>query len=126
MCYCEPSSKYDTVYGTGCADGREDTVKCSEKAAIPHMYLGVLNGHKICGRHAGLSFKDVKRPMDDGTGSLFCPEGTEPCDTDALNGATTEQVLADPNHPANFVICSTKEEQCPITNISMAYDDEKE
>ena len=34
-----------------------------------------------------------------------------------------DAVLADPKHPANFVTCVENLEQCPITNLSINYNE---
>ena len=37
-----------------------------------------------------------------------------------------ETVLADPEHPANFVMCTDQLDQCPITGISLKFSEEKQ
>ena len=80
MCYCEPSADFDTVYRSFCEEERAASTKCKNRDAIPTMYLGVLQGQKVCGKHGGTSFKKAQRPVDQGNGYLLCPAGTVPCD----------------------------------------------
>ena len=86
-CYCEPSAEFKTVYGVACLDGRADTTKCITRDAIPTLYMGVLNGQKVCGERGGASFKNAKRPIDQGNGYLKCPADTVPCDEDVFPSA---------------------------------------
>ena len=55
-CYCEPSADFSSVVGDRCLDEREASTKCATRAAIPTMYLGVVNGFKVCGERGGRSF----------------------------------------------------------------------
>ena len=103
MCYCEPSATPSTAYGKQCEGDASETQKCITREAIPTMYLGVINGYKMCGKRAGLAFKQAKRPVVDGD-ELKCPEYYVPCDNNALP-ATKAEALANELHPANFVIC---------------------
>lgn len=121
VCYCEPSAEYDTGYNTSC-DGASS--KCSEREAIPNMYYGAINGHKICGARGGRAFKNAQRPQDNGSGILECPTDTLPCDDNVFTNTTVtvDQVLADPGHAANFVICAQEQKNCPITSIDINYD----
>ena len=84
------------------------------------MYLGVINGYKMCGQRAGNAFKNAKRPIEDG-GELKCPEYYVPCDSSAFP-VTKAEALANALHPANFVICVENLDQCPITNFEISYD----
>ena len=54
----------------------------------------------------------------------MCPTDTFACDENVFNGntVTVDEVLADPEHPANFVICADRPEFCPITNMSILFD----
>ena len=35
-------------------------------------------------------------------------------------------MLADPIHPANFMVCAQKEDQCPITSIEVVYKESED
>jgi len=88
------------------------------------MYYGAINGHKICGARGGRAFKNAQRPQDNGSGILECPTDTLPCDDNVFTNTTVtvDQVLADPGHAANFVICAQEQKNCPITSIDINYD----
>ncbi len=56
MCYCNSEANYGSVVGEPCTGSRADSTRCSTREAVPTLYLGVLDGYKICGRRGGKKF----------------------------------------------------------------------
>jgi hypothetical protein len=124
MCYCEPSADFSTVFKSACLDGRAGSTKCYERQAVPTLYLGVINGYKVCGERGGDPFRNSKRPIVSNKGTMVCPRDTVPCDDSVFKKTVTEEeVLADPEHPVNFLICAEQVEDCPITNFDLSYNE---
>ena len=61
-CSCTSDAENSSVYGAPCTDARADDAKCKTLEAIPTLYLGVLDGYKICGKRGGVAFKSAIRP----------------------------------------------------------------
>ena len=87
MCYCEPSAEYSSGYNKDCGYTKGST-KCFEREAIPNMFLGSLEGYKICATRGAKPFKIAQRPVDIGGGILGCPTDTFACDEDAFANKT--------------------------------------
>ena len=43
MCHCEPSADFETVYHSMCEEERAESTKCTDREAIPTLYMGILN-----------------------------------------------------------------------------------
>ena len=123
MCYCEPSAEYSSGYNKDCGYTKGST-KCFEREAIPNMFLGSLEGYKICATRGAKPFKIAQRPVDIGGGILGCPTDTFACDEDVFTNktVTVDQVLADPEHKANFMVCAGRLDQCPITTMDIVFN----
>ena len=90
---------------------------------MPTIYLGILDGYKICGKRGGMQFRKAIRPVEFRDGSIKCPQNTVPCDKSAFETPVFKDgLLEDLNHKAHFVICTENPEWCPITNFLLRFD----
>ena len=123
MCFCNSDSRYPSTIGTKCEGDRAATTRCSTREALPTLYLGVLDGYKICGRRGAQQFSEAVRPQEGADGNIKCPSGTVPCDPDAFKTPVFKDgLLEDVNHKAHSVTCVESVEFCPITFALLRYN----
>ena len=97
VCFCSSASGFSTSIGQACDGDRAESTKCETREAIPSMFLPVLNGYKVCGDRSADPFHKVQRPIDNGQGELYCPQGTLPCDESIFETPILkEDAIADP------------------------------
>ena len=128
MCNCKPNSGEETVIGEPCFV--EDT--CTTYEAINAIKSSKFKGYRVCGKRDGQPFLYAKRPEImtnlDGSEYLQCPGTTVACDNNPYTpDKTVLDILYDKNAKENFLICANVEGFCPVTDISLRYDEtEKE
>ena len=84
-CFCQEGSDLDGTQNDGGCKGKEaNSPYCRSRPPINPVVQSNLNGFKFCGKRAGENFLNAKRPQSIDGSPFECPEGTVPCDADAL------------------------------------------
>lgn len=127
QCSCQPNSDQETEIGKACFVNDN---KCVTLEAIPNLKSGIVHGFKICGKRNGASFMFAQRPIieqnSDGSTFFTCPGTTVPCDQDPFSTTqTVNEVLKDQNAKENKLICAQTSDLCPITSMTIRYDETK-
>lgn len=127
-CHCPAGAQGTSKIGSKCS---VDDIGCATLDPVHTILSGVTAGYKICGRRGGQTFLEMLRPekrtnLDD-TDYLRCPGMSVPCDDDPYSETqSAQEVLFDANAKENKIYCAPTKEECPITGMSLRYDEAQE
>ena len=111
VCFC--SGGGGTTRSGPCAGRNAYNPQCRSSSARPPVIQSDIGGFYICGKRGDTKFLDLVRPRGEEGEVFSCPSGTNPCGNEG-------QTYLDNKDPEN-VICSSDENQCPITGLSLVF-----